>query len=71
MAKWIQTGPHTKTQTWDSLSPVNGTYSVARWGKDWRTIYAGSEPGDGAETGPVYPSKAVAIAYALKRTDDD
>jgi hypothetical protein len=54
---------------YDSSSDVSEQTCVARWGKDWRVLVIGDGEtwaDGGAATGPPHPSKAVAIAYALR-----
>ena len=50
---------------YDRHCKVSEQTAVVKWGPTWRVL-ATDDEGHSAETGPAHPSKAVAIAYALR-----
>lgn len=54
-----------QARDFDSHSRVSEQTAVVRWGRSWYAFVTDNE-GDSATTGPAHPSKAVAIAYALR-----
>ena len=54
-----------RAQDFDSHSRVSEQTAVVRHGRYWYAFVTGND-GYSATTGPAHPSKAVAIAYALR-----
>ena len=57
-----------KLTDYDSATKVSEQTYVVRWGKVWR-VWAIDDLGDGAVTGPPFPTKLAAAAYALRKVE--